>query len=285
LVSTPVNNSATGALTSESAIPFLPFRLQYRIFTGLQAILESCCFNFAQKNYPGYLIRKGWDCREAGELTAWTRGLTREFYSNPVFDMGEEEFELILKKGGEIRHAAVHRVPVSAEKIQRLIEDARAMAEVLDERERMGEIDQIKVVVDKHVASLLERRRAKDEKLRLELEELERLKRDIELRETRAAEAAEVEEEMIIRRFRDDIGRELEWLTPEGKGFVLKDRNDRGGNEGEGAAAGAQAERLQLATINEQDEEAFHDSEVWPASEFTAADLEAAAESISTLSA
>ncbi|KAG0128059.1 hypothetical protein HOY82DRAFT_43273 [Tuber indicum] len=275
ILSTSANASTTRAapstVTADSVIPSLPFKLQYRIFTALQAILESCCYDFARRYYPQYLKRKSWDCPEAGELTAWIRGLSKEFSSNPVFDMGEDEFDLILKKGGEIRHAAVHRVSVSGLEIQSLIEDARAMAEILDDEEvegRLREIDEIKVVVDNNIQTLLDRRAAKEEKLRLELEKLERWKRDIELREVMATTGAEEEEESIRRDFQDGIGRELEWLGLEGKGLGVRDRGEATEVAGSASTSAPRGEGAEaLATIAENAEEDFHEPEGWPAAE------------------
>jgi len=274
-----VNPSTARAAPSTAAadpvIPPLPFKLQYRIFTALQAILESCCYDFACRYYPQYLKRKSWDCPEAGELRAWIRGLSKEFSSNPVFDMGEDEFDQILEKGGGIRHAAVHRVPVSGQEIQRLIEDARAMAEILDDEEvggRLREIDEMKAVVDSHIQTLLDKRAAKEEKLRLELERLERWKRDIEMREVRAANEAEEEELAIRRDFQDGVGRELEWLGLEGKGLRVRDRGEAIettgiGSAGAGAGAAAEEGTGALTATAENPEEDFHEPEGWPVAE------------------
>ncbi|PWW74441.1 hypothetical protein C7212DRAFT_358820 [Tuber magnatum] len=292
ILSTSVNASTARAVppavAADSVIPSLPFKLQYRILTALQAILESCCYGFAYRYYPEYIKRKSWDCPEAGELTVWIRGLSKEFSSNPVFDMGEDEFDMILKKGGEIRHTAVHRVSVSGQEIQRLIEDARAMAEILDDEEvegRLQEIDEIKAVVDNNIQVLLDKRAAKEEKLRLELEKLERWKRDIELREVRAIKGAEEEEETICRDFRDGIGRELEWFGLEGKGLGVRDRGEAMETAEHGSVSAAPKEETEvLATINENPEEDFHEPEGWPAAEGTPPEQLPAAESISSLS-
>jgi len=186
--------------------------------------------------------------------------------------MGEDEFDQILEKGGEIRHAAVHRVSFSGQEIQRLIEDARAMAEILDDEEvggRLREIDEMKAVVDNHVQTLLDKRAAKEEKLRLELERLERWKREIELREVRAVKGAEEEEETIRRDFQDGVGRELEWLGLEGKGLRVRDRGEGTETAGSGNAAAAppEEEAEVLPATTENAEEDFHEPEGWPAAE------------------
>ncbi|CUS12843.1 unnamed protein product [Tuber aestivum] len=292
IISTSVNASAARAMPSavaaDSMIPSLPFKLQYRIFTALQAILESCCYDFACRYYPEYLKRKSWDCPEAGELTVWIRGLSKEFSSNPVFDMGEDEFDTILKKGGEIRHAAVHRVSVSGQEIQGLIEDARAMAEILDDEEvegRLREIDEMKAVVDSNIQVLLDKRAVKEERLRLELEKLEKWKRDIELREVRAIKGAEEEEESICREFRDGIGRELEWLGLEGKGLGVRDRGEAMEMAGSGVVGAASREGAEaLEKINENAEEDFHEPEGWPAAEGALPEQLLATGSVSSLS-
>jgi len=186
--------------------------------------------------------------------------------------MGEDEFDQILEKGGGIRHAAVHRVSVSGQEIQRLIEDARTMAEILDDEEvggRLREIDEMKAVVDSHIQVLLDKRAVKEEKLRLELEKLERWKRDIELREVRAIKGAEEEEAAIRRDFQDGVGRELEWLGLEGKGLRVRDRGEAIEMVGSGSAGAAPPEdgtEVQ-ATVGGSAEEDFHEPEGWPAAE------------------
>lgn len=254
-------------------IPSLPFKLQHRILITLQSILENACYDFARKYYPTFLIRKGWDCPEAGELTHWTRGLSGEFRENPTRVVRESEhFPLALKGIDEIRHSAVHRVPVSGRDIQRLIEKARVFLHMLDASKRMRDhVDEIHEIIERNILIVLDKRRKKEEKLRQELEKLEEWKRILELREVRAIRQAEHEEESIQRLFRDEVGQALEALGAEESveysvGTGAEQESSSIGNTREEEPAQSEAGvAIDVEESTPGQEEYFHESEGWPA--------------------
>lgn len=240
----------------DSDIPFLPFKLQHRILITLQNFLERACYDFARKHYPEFLIRKGWDCPEAGELTHWTRGLIAEFRGNPTRVVREaDHFPTVLKGIDEVRHSAVHRVPVSGRDIQRLIEKTKAVLGILDATRRIcDQIDEIDEIIERNIQTVLDKRREKEEKLKLELEKLEEWKRILELREVRAIKQAEHEEEIIQRSFCDEVGQALGALGFEES---VADSVETGPGLEKSSEAGA------VDSTPARDEEYFHESEVW----------------------
>lgn len=241
----------------DSDIPFLPFKLQHRILITLQNTLERACYDFARKHYPEFLIRKGWDCPEAGELTHWTRGLIAEFRESPIKAVREaDHFPLAMKGIDEVRHSAVHRVPVSGRDIQRLIEKTKAVLHILDATRRIcDQIDEMDEIIERNIQTVLDKRREKEEKLRLELEKLEEWKRILELREVRAIKQAENEEEIIQRSFCDEVGQALGAL-----GFEESVADSVGTSPGKSRV---QSEAGAEDSTPGRDEEYFHESEVW----------------------
>lgn len=250
-------------LSPDSETPSLPFKQQHRILTTLQSILECAYYDFAQKHYPNLLIQRNWDCPEAGEITQWARGIAIELRQDPT-NIKEardlEGFISTLKNTDEIRHAAVHRIPVTGKDIQRLIENSRAVMDVLGDKRRRREIDSIGGVLERNIKTFLDLRREKEEKLRAELEKLEEWKRIIEIREMRAIRQADHEDERIEKYFRDEIEQALDLLETK-----------QGGADTESVGSDKEPEpaylepRVKDKAPDHQDEEYYHDSEFWPA--------------------
>ncbi|KAI5847860.1 hypothetical protein DFP73DRAFT_474952 [Morchella snyderi] len=248
-------------LPSDPEIPSLPFKQQHRILTALQSILECACYDFARKHYPNLLVRKHWDCPEAGEITQWARNIAFEFRKDPINTKGARDVEVFistLKSTDEIRNAAVHRIPVTGKDIQRFIESSRAVTSMLGDKRRKREIDRIGGIMETNVRLVSELRREKDDKLRAELEKLEEWKRILELREMRAIRQADQQEEKIEDSFREEIERALDLLETKEDGADV----ESDGSEKE--PGGARSERVENSTPDHQDEEHFHESEIWP---------------------
>lgn len=247
-------------LPSDPEIPSLPFKQQHRILTILQSILECAYYDFARKHYPDLLVRKHWDCPEAGEITQWARNIAFEFRKDPINTEGARDVEVFistLKSTDEIRHAAVHRIPVSGKDIQRLIENSKTVVGMLGDKRRKREVDRIYGVMDKNIRILLELRKEKEEKLKAELEKLEEWKRILEHREMRAIRQADQQEEKIERSFRDEVERALNLLeTEEDDGADI----ESDGSEKDPETAGS--ERVDNSTPDQHDEEYFHEIEV-----------------------
>lgn len=234
-------------------IPFLPFRLQHRILITLQSTLESACYDFTRKHYPDFLIRKRWDCPEAGELTHWTRGLVSEFQENPTEAIREaDNFSAALEGINEIRDLAVHRVPVSGRGIQRLIQKTNVVLHMFDATRRIrDQINELDGVIERNIHTLLDKRRKKEDTLRVEMEKVEEWKRIIDLKEVRAIKQAENEEKNIQKLFRDKVGEALGGLVYSIGTSPDLDASDE-----------TEADRVE-DPIPEHSEECFHESEGW----------------------
>lgn len=147
---------------------------------------------------------------------------------------------------------------MSGRDIQRLIEKTKAVLHTLDATRRIcDQIDEMDDIIERSIQTVLDKRREKEEKLRLGLEKLEEWKRILEIREVRAIEQAENEEEIIRRSFCDEVGQAFSAL-----GF------EESVADSVGTGPSPEKSRVQSEVGAEdsgpaRDEEYFHESEVW----------------------
>jgi hypothetical protein len=113
-------------------------RTQHRLLVKVQNILEQACFDFSQQAMPDILRKYGWDCPEAAELNRWTM----EFLQRQG-EFGEEEgkvgkpLEKLFHSVAAIRHTAVHRIRVSAKRIEQFLFSADSLLTLLKDEERL----------------------------------------------------------------------------------------------------------------------------------------------------
>lgn len=119
----------------------LPGRTHHLLLTKLQDILERACFRFAQKNMPGLLLSKQWDCSEAVELHTWTYVFGRRLnHFTQRQSKIDKPLPVLLESMTEIRHAAVHRRRLTVVKLEAIIADAESFAQMLDDPESLHSI-------------------------------------------------------------------------------------------------------------------------------------------------
>lgn len=114
---------------------YLPFVVQHQLLVRVQNILERACYAFAQKKLGGVLQREGWDCAEAVELNRWPRIFLiyqDEFSVNELEGLGKPLPEL-LDSITQLRHAAVHRIRLSANSVLQFVVDAGSLAMLLQD--------------------------------------------------------------------------------------------------------------------------------------------------------
>jgi hypothetical protein len=112
---------------------YLPFDVQHRLFGRVQNTLEMACYDFAQKKLGGVLEREGWDCAEAVELNRWPKVLLTyqsELYLENLED-SERSLSDLFTSITQLRHAAVHRLRLTANKALQFITDAEQVLKLL----------------------------------------------------------------------------------------------------------------------------------------------------------
>lgn len=174
----------------------------------IQSIVEAGCYDFARVNFPEMLAQYKWDCPESVELTEWTQilsnnqtGLCVEMFQT-VSKQTSEVFQLLR----ELRHSAVHRLHITASRVEKLLENVQLFLDMLGDRDRSVKV------------SLIRR------ELRLAVEELERNKDLLEakllvqLREidVKRSQLKQLEQEVVTRmsgedrECQNDVGSKLE---------------------------------------------------------------------------
>ncbi|PKX88600.1 uncharacterized protein P174DRAFT_72341 [Aspergillus novofumigatus IBT 16806] len=115
---------------------YIHYRSQHLITTSIQRLVEEACFAYAQNHFPQLLVRNGWDCPEAGELTEWTKLLPQYLGEMATINKRSELFLLLC----ELRHSAVHRLQKTAGGVERLAENAQRFLEVLNDSSRSEKV-------------------------------------------------------------------------------------------------------------------------------------------------
>lgn len=98
---------------------YLPFQTQHKLLVLAQETLERACYDFTIASMPELIKSEGWDCAEALELNIRTRKMeSREdnFLVEDVAELGKP-FNDLLDTIAQIRHTAVHRLRISANRI------------------------------------------------------------------------------------------------------------------------------------------------------------------------
>jgi hypothetical protein len=112
---------------------YLPFSIQHRLLSRVQTILETACYTFASKRLPNILEREGWSCPESVELNRWPKILLahrEEFNQSSVDEIGKPLPDL-LNSIAQLRHTAVHRLRLTANRTLQFVVDAEALVKLL----------------------------------------------------------------------------------------------------------------------------------------------------------
>src|ERR1700753_2523495 len=127
---------AKGFVSVPSLYPvYLPLKSQHRLLVKVQAVLEDACYNFGSKEMGDELQENGWDSPECVELNMWMQLFlkrTELFAPDKIKSLGKQ-FPAFLTAIAQIRHTAVHRLPVSAKSIEQFMVEAGQLAMLLDD--------------------------------------------------------------------------------------------------------------------------------------------------------
>ena len=115
---------------------YLPLKSQHRLLQKVQFMLEISCFAFAEKRLPNILHEKGWDCAENVELNIWADILRKnesKVDTGVVHELGKS-FSAILHTMAHLRHTAVHRLRVTAARVEQFLVEAEYLAIILQDK-------------------------------------------------------------------------------------------------------------------------------------------------------
>jgi hypothetical protein len=175
----------------------VPYRSQHAILSIVQRTLEEACFHFATIWLPVVLEQQGWDCAEAVELTQWSKVFSRESSNLPqhAIAIGVTPISNILTCTHKIRHAVVHRLPITARGVSQLIEPSISVAQLLQDSLRETQLRELKKEVDSRIDAMELSKNVLEDTASRELEEI-RLQRQI---------LEEREKEVVANMFKEDI--------------------------------------------------------------------------------
>ena len=174
----------------------LPFKIQYSILTSTQKLLEGCCYDFTQKYAPKLLIDKKWDCAEAIELNKWRLAVIRRYGKLPAgaFKRPDHNFHQVLLAGVKIRHAAVHRLHISAKGLVQMVDVAVKFAETLSDSVRASQLEELFRELKSKVKSQELKKNYLETKLKAELEEIECRREELAQRGREAISSTAIED-------------------------------------------------------------------------------------------
>lgn len=152
----------------------------------MQSILEAGCYTFVKNRIGHVLDEEGWDCPESVELNTWSKVL-RKYQDKLSADKKSclgKPFPDVLDSLSQLRYTAVHRLRVSASRIEAFMVDAESLAKMLEDDIRadiiselrretqttIGELERNKDLLESSLTETLQKFDAK----RAELERLER---------------------------------------------------------------------------------------------------------------
>ncbi|EZG05410.1 hypothetical protein H106_05127 [Trichophyton rubrum CBS 735.88] len=166
-----------------------PFQIQHLVLTKIQTLLEQACFDFASKWAPELISTEMWDCPEAIELSKWTLVLNKIIHKIPINAFNAEEYpniRAILHSGYEIRNIAVHRKRVSLQKLEDITQAAVLFLRAIRDNNRELQLSSVHAVMSVFMWSLESRRQIIEARFREELEEIQRVRKTLDLREKEA---------------------------------------------------------------------------------------------------
>jgi len=203
------NESKSHKLSIPSLYPiYITYRSQHHIMVTIQSIVEEGCYDFARDNFHKMLAENKWDCPEAVELTEWTQILSnnQRDLCVDVLQTARKQTSEVFQLLRELRHSAVHRLHITASKVEKLVENAQLFLDMLVDRDRSVKV------------SLIRR------ELRLAVEELERNKDLLEARllaqlreiDVKRSQLKQLEQDVVKQmsdedhECQNDVGSELE---------------------------------------------------------------------------
>ncbi|KAL2285582.1 hypothetical protein FJTKL_07613 [Diaporthe vaccinii] len=148
---------------SETRVPSLfplkfNFTSGYKILVKTQEILEIACFRFAEKAMPEILENREWHCPESAELNLWAieflkRLVKFEKMPSRAFSQSKPLNELFTSIM-QIRHHAVHRIPVTAKELEEFMADGETLVRLFEDHTAIAMMSRASSEVHKAAAEM-----------------------------------------------------------------------------------------------------------------------------------
>ncbi|RGP78022.1 ubiquinol-cytochrome-c reductase cytochrome c1 [Fusarium longipes] len=127
----------------------LPLPVQMSILSKMQNIMEHACYIFAQQHLPQILIKKGWDCPEAGELNLWMHNFGAGNNVQTLISLAQTycisvPVPALMESAKQIRHTAVHRNKVTVPHLVMLMDHAVAFGTILGVSDDLNKLTEIR---------------------------------------------------------------------------------------------------------------------------------------------
>lgn len=123
------------------ALSLFPLQFQfitgYKILVKTQQVLEFACFRFAKKAMPEILEKRKWHCPEEAELNLWATeflkrlGKLEKKLSSP--SLPSRPLKELFPSIAQIRHHAVHRIPVTAKELDQFMTDGKTLVQLFED--------------------------------------------------------------------------------------------------------------------------------------------------------
>jgi len=198
----PTTFPSTPPPPSSSTSSPLSYPLQHAIITPLQSLLEACCYQYLSVHHPHILTQERWTSPQSAEL---------HVYMQKMMPLFEGQHCVPFKKLIEIRHIAVHRIPVRSGTIFALLNASAVSARILGNPATAGKIQKLQSLVAKQLYAT---REVEDvaSKVSVRLKYLEDVQRQIEGEMARLSDVmvqlkggSELAEQRTLRKFKTKV--------------------------------------------------------------------------------
>ncbi|OBU00710.1 hypothetical protein VE01_01059 [Pseudogymnoascus verrucosus] len=141
---------------------------------------------------------KGWDCAEAAELTMWTKTLVKlsdELPADAVFNDSGMPLSTVFSSIDSLRHSAVHRLPTSAQGIQKMVQSAIRLAMTLGDNTRAAILELVEAGLDRRIKDMKLNKNFLENRMDCQLQMIREQRKELDRKENEAVSAM----------FREDI--------------------------------------------------------------------------------
>jgi GTP cyclohydrolase FolE2 len=156
----------------------------------VQAILENACYTFGHKMMGEILLKEGWDCPESVELNVWASVFRRnevKFDPDKLHELGKP-FPEFLDSIAQLRHTAVHRVRVSANRVQQFMVEAESLANILHDNVSARMLSCLRREAQQIIDELGRNKDLLESILKEKLQEIDSRRRELDSLERKAVE-------------------------------------------------------------------------------------------------